>query len=159
MKVLDLRCGDEHAFEGWFASEGDFVAQHERGDIACPMCGSVEVHRLPSAPRISMHRGMAAPATRPTAPGVNASSETPSTAMTMQATMQAQWLRAVRHVLQSTEDVGERFAEEARKIHYGESEERGIRGKASRADAEALHAEGIEVVSLPIPDALKGPVQ
>ncbi len=154
MKVLNLRCGGEHAFEGWFASEDDFVAQLERGDIACPMCGSSEVHRLPSAPRISVHRGMEQ-ATRPVASEAGASGTLPATAMTMQA----QWLRAVRHVLQSTEDVGERFAEEARKIHYGETEERGIRGKASREDAEALHAEGIEVVALPIPDALKGPLQ
>ena len=78
-----------------------------------------------------------------------------STAMTMQS----QWLRAVRHVMSSTEDVGERFPEEARRIHYGEVEERGIRGRASREDAEALREEGIEVMALPVPDALKGPVQ
>jgi hypothetical protein len=74
-------------------------------------------------------------------------------------TLQSQWLRAVRHVMKSTEDVGERFPEEARRIHYGEVEERGIRGRASRKDAEALREEGIEVMPLPIPDALKGPVQ
>lgn len=155
MKVLDLRCADDHAFEGWFASEDDFTAQRSRGDIACPMCGNVEVHRLPSAPRISVHRGAATPADRAAAADPAPANAAPTTAMTMQA----QWLRAVRHVLQSTEDVGERFPEEARRIHYGESEERGIRGKASREDAEALHAEGIEVVALPIPDALKGPLQ
>jgi hypothetical protein len=74
-------------------------------------------------------------------------------------TLQSQWLRAVRQVMKSTEDVGERFPEEARRIHYGEVEERGIRGRASREDAEALREEGIEVMPLPIPDALKGPVQ
>jgi hypothetical protein len=61
--------------------------------------------------------------------------------------------------METTEDVGERFVEEARRIHYGEVEERGIRGRASREDADALREEGIEVMALPLPDALKGPVQ
>ena len=74
-------------------------------------------------------------------------------------TLQSQWLRAVRQVLSTTEDVGERFPEEARRIHYGEVEERGIRGRASREDADALRAEGIEVMALALPDAVKGPVQ
>ena len=74
-------------------------------------------------------------------------------------TLQSQWLRAVRHVMMSTEDVGERFPEEARRIHYGEVEERGIRGRASKEDADALREEGIEVMALPIPEAVKGPVQ
>ena len=74
-------------------------------------------------------------------------------------TLQSQSLRAVRQVLNSTEDVGERFPEEARRIHYGEVEERGIRGRASREDADALREEGIEVMALPLPAAVKGPVQ
>ena len=72
---------------------------------------------------------------------------------------QAQWLRAVRQMLASTEDVGERFVEEARRIHYGEAEQRGIRGRASLEDAESLRDEGIEVLSLPLPEAVKGPLQ
>ena len=72
-------------------------------------------------------------------------------------TLQSQWLRAVRQVLNSTEDVGERFPEEARRIHYGEVEERGIRGRASREDADALREEGIEVMALPHPDRRQGP--
>ena len=74
-------------------------------------------------------------------------------------TLQSQWLRVVRQVMSATEDVGDRFAEEARRIHYGEVEERGIRGRASSEDAEALREEGIAVVALPLPDALKGPIQ
>ena len=77
----------------------------------------------------------------------------------MQMTLQSQWLQVVRQVMSSTEDVGDRFAEEARRIHYGEVEERGIRGRASSEDAEALREEGIAVVALPLPDALKGPIQ
>ena len=145
MKVLDLRCSDGHAFEGWFASEDDFSGQSERGVLACPLCASVEISRLPSAPRLQVTRHAEPAATQ--APAVTA------------MTMQSQWLRAVRHVMTNTEDVGDRFPEEARRMHYGESEERPIRGRASREDAEALREEGIDVVSLPVPEAMKGPVQ
>jgi hypothetical protein len=146
MKVLNLRCADEHGFEGWFASEDDFTAQLASGALSCPLCGSTAVERLPSAPRIQVSRHAA-----PTA-------EAPGGAA-LPMTLQSQWLRAVRHVMETTEDVGERFVEEARRIHYGEVEERGIRGRASREDADALREEGIEVTALPLPDALKGPVQ
>jgi hypothetical protein len=146
MKVLNLRCGQRHAYEGWFASEEDFLAQTERAGVACPLCGDTEVVRLPSAPRLKVSRHAApAEAPRPT-PG-------------NEVTLQSQWLRAVRHVMSTTEDVGERFPEEARRIHYGEVAERGIRGRATREDAEALREEGIEVMALPLPDAVKGPVQ
>ena len=146
MKVLNLRCGQHHVYEGWFASEEDFAAQAERSAVACPICGDTNALRLPSAPHLNVSRhSIPAPAQAPGA----------STEMTLQS----QWLRAVRQVMKSTEDVGERFPEEARRIHYGEVEERGIRGRASREDAEALREEGIEVMPLPIPDALKGPVQ
>jgi len=77
----------------------------------------------------------------------------------VQTVMQTQWMRAVRHMMANTEDVGERFPEEARRIHYGEIEDRGIRGQASREAADALREEGIEVFSLPVPPALKGPIQ
>jgi len=75
------------------------------------------------------------------------------------AQVQAAWLQAVQHVMAHTEDVGQRFAEEARKMHYGESEERGIRGQATPEQTRDLLEEGISVMPLPIPDALKGPVQ
>ena len=145
MKVLDLRCGDGHAFEGWFASEDDFADQLTRGDIACPLCASAVISRLPSAPRLQVSRH-AAPAVQ-AAPAQTA------------LTMQSQWMRAVRHVMTSTEDVGDRFPEEARRMHYGETEERAIRGRASREDAEALREEGIEVVALPLPEGMKGSIQ
>jgi hypothetical protein len=77
----------------------------------------------------------------------------------VEMTMQAAWLRAVQHVMNNTTDVGDRFAEEARKIHYGETDERAIRGRATPDEAEALREEGIDVMSLPVPAALKGPVQ
>ena len=73
--------------------------------------------------------------------------------------LQAAWLQTVRHMLASTEDVGERFAEEARRIHYGEEPQRGIRGQATPEERLALLEEGIETMSIPMPAALKGPVQ
>jgi hypothetical protein len=147
MKVLNLRCGREHRFEGWFASDEDFVAQGERGLVACPLCDDKAIVRLPSAPRlnVSTTRGDAA---TPPSPGEIA-----------QARAQGRWLRAVRDMLARTEDVGDRFPEEARRIHYGEAEERGIRGRASQEDAEALRDEGIEVVAVTLPEPLKNPVQ
>jgi hypothetical protein len=145
MKVLNLRCTGDHGFEGWFASEDDFKAQSAAAGIACPLCGDTAIRRLPSAPRLNVSRHSAA--------------SPEGAAATTAMTQQSQWLRAVRHVLDSTEDVGDRFAEEARRIHYGEVEERGIRGRASSEDAVALREEGIAVMALPIPDAMKGPVQ
>ena len=147
MKVLDLACAQDHRFEGWFDSDEDEASQRERGLLSCPLCGDVDIRRLPSAPRLNL--GAAAPA--------QATDQT--LALPAPGDMQAQWLRAVRHMLAHTEDVGERFADEARRIHYGEVPQRGIRGQATPDDAESLREEGIEVMSLPLPPALKGPLQ
>ena len=143
MKVLNLRCAQDHRFEGWFASDEDEASQRERGLLVCPLCGDGDVQRLPSAPRLNL--GAARPAEAVALPAPD--------------DLQAQWLQAVRRVIERTEDVGERFAEEARRIHYGEVPQRGIRGQASHSDAEALKEEGIEVMTLPLPAALKGTVQ
>lgn len=156
MKVLNLRCAHYHGFEGWFASEADFVDQCARGVVECPMCGNQQVTRLPSAPRLNLS-GAREPAA-PSAPSASAPSA-PVPAAVVEPTpaqLQAMWLQAVRQVLKTTEDVGERFPEEARRIHYGETEHRGIRGQASVEERAALAEEGIEVMQLPLPAALKG---
>jgi hypothetical protein len=145
MKVLDLRCGNDHRFEGWFDSEDDFLSQEGRGLVQCPVCADGQVIRLPSAPRLNVSGLRIEPETAPVPDP--------------QTVMQSQWLRAVRHMIANTEDVGERFPEEARRIHYGEIEERGIRGQATQEAADALREEGIDVFSLPVPPALKGPLQ
>ena len=150
MKVLNLRCAHDHAFEGWFASEDDYQSQNERGLIECPMCGEKAISKLPSAPRLNVSG-----AREPSAPAAaDASGET-----TQAMTLQSMWMKAVQHVMATTVDVGDKFAEEARRIHYGETEERAIRGKASAEDARALQEEGIEVVALPIPAGAKGKLQ
>jgi hypothetical protein len=148
MKVLNLQCSHRHTFEGWFGSEGDFQDQLGRGLVECPFCGDIGVAKLPSAPRLNL--GAQQPAELQPRQDVVAMPE---------AAMQAAWLKMVRHVMANTEDVGERFAEEARRIHYGETEERGIRGQASREETEALLDEGIGVLPLPVPKAMKGPLQ
>ena len=142
MKVIDLRCHNGHGFEGWFASDEDFLDQNGRRLIACPLCDDNLIVRLPSAPRLNLS------GTREVV-----------TEAVPQADGQAQWLRAVRHVLANTEDVGERFADEARRIHYGETAERGIRGQATPDERASLRDEGIEVMPLPLPAALKEPLQ
>ncbi len=143
MKVLNLRCAHDHRFEGWFGSGDDFESQSARGLVSCPVCADTEVSRLPTAPRIQSSASR-----RDDAPTPAAGTE-----------LQNAWMRAVRHMMASTEDVGARFPEEARRMHYGETATRGIRGQASREDADALRDEGIEVMALPVPAALKGPVQ
>jgi hypothetical protein len=150
MKVLDLRCAGGHRFEGWFASDEDLQSQTDRGLMECPVCADKTITRLPSAPRLNVSG-----AREPQPPAADAK----PAAGQIEMTMQAAWLRAVQQVMNQTENVGDRFAEEARRIHYGEADERAIRGRATPDEAEALRDEGIEVMSLPVPVALKGTVQ
>ncbi|MES2530167.1 MAG: DUF1178 family protein [Pseudomonadota bacterium] len=149
MKVLNLQCAHGHGFEGWFASNDAFDAQLASGLVECPMCGGTAIVKMLSAPRLNLGN--------PRAPQT---SDTPSRHAVAEASSpEARWMRAVREVMAKTEDVGERFADEARKMHYGETEERGIRGQATRAQAEQLVDEGIAVMPLPSPAALKETLQ
>lgn len=147
MKVLNLQCAHGHGFEGWFASNEAFDTQLADGLVECPVCGDIAIAKLLSAPRLNLGHAKA-PETQQAAPAV---AEAPSP--------EGRWMRAVRELMANTENVGERFADEARKIHYGEAEERGIRGQATREQAEALAEEGIAVMSLPVPPALKETLQ
>lgn len=140
MKVFNLACEHDHPFEGWFASAEDFDDQTARGLLECPVCTSRQVRKLLSAPRLNLSSSEPAPAPTPEA-------------------AQALMLRLARHLMKNTEDVGERFAEEARRIHYKEAPERGIRGQASLEEARELAQEGIEVMALPMPALLKEPLQ
>jgi hypothetical protein len=171
MKVLNLRCAHGHGFEGWFGSERDVAEQIERGLVECPLCGNAQIERMPTAPRLSLSSSRAArasPARRidktdrvvEREPVADAG-QAPRTDVVLPAhpdrpSMEALWMHAVRQVMANTEDVGTRFADEARRIHYGEVPERGIRGQASPDETEALRDEGIEVHALPMPTALKG---
>jgi hypothetical protein len=152
MKVLNLRCGHGHLFEGWFASEDDFLGQSGQGLIACPMCDDKSVARMPSAPRLNLSGAREAEPPRAEA----AQPQSNDVVQTGDADVQAMLLQAVRHVLSKTEDVGTRFPEEARRIHYGEAEARGIRGQATPEQRAELVEEGIEVLPLPLPSGWKG---
>jgi hypothetical protein len=147
MKVLNLRCGNGHGFEGWFASDDDFMAQNGRALIECPLCADKVIGRMPAAPRLNLS-GAREPATA-----------SPVQLKPQPADLQAAWLAGVRHLMANTEDVGARFAEEARRIHYGEKPNRGIRGQATPEEREALQEEGIETLAIPLPRAFEGPVQ
>ena len=162
MKVLDLQCRQGHAFEGWFASQGDYESQRERGLLTCPVCNDAEVSKKLSAPRLNLGRSHEpaapvadAPKSAPAASAVPTAQPVPALPQELQAAM----LQMVRHVMANTEDVGTQFAEEARKIHYGEADHRNIRGQASREETEALLEEGIDILPLPVPAGLKEPLQ
>ncbi len=154
MKVLDLHCAHGHLFEGWFASEDDFQGQLARDLVQCPMCGDTAVTKRLSAPRLNLGAPAPEPAVTASKPAGKQEVIAPP-----EAALQAAWMKAVAQVMAQTEDVGERFAEEARRIHYGEADERGIRGQATREETQALLEEGIAVLPLPVPPALKGPLQ
>ena len=176
MKVLDLQCGQQHSFEGWFGSEEDFQSQLARGLVECPMCADKAVVKMPSAPRLNFG-GHAPPSatpeptntTSPSSSAVAASDAEPSTGLTTTADQPAQsapspeqqaaFLNAVRHVLANTEDVGDRFANQARAMHYGDAEPRSIRGQTTQREAVELIEEGIDVMALPMPAALKETLQ
>jgi len=184
MKVLNLQCAGMHTFEGWFGSEEDYLSQRENGLVACPMCANTEVRKLPSAPRLNL--GAAEPrhaspdtpkseasssdGTAAKSVSANAHSVTSQTADQVEASLakvhheamemvQEAWMKMVKHVIANTDDVGQNFAEEARKMHYGEAQTRNIRGQASMEETQELLEEGIEVLPLPLPDSLKGGLQ
>jgi len=171
MKVLNLQCSHLHSFEGWFASEDDFQGQLSCGLVECPLCADKSVQKLPSAPRLNLSGRLERDASAkqpPTSKAVANAQESPGTrdvtaVAGMQAgasdAQQAAFLQALRHVLANTEDVGTRFADEARRMHYGEQEARSIRGQTSVREAVELLEEGIEVVPLPLPAAVKETLQ
>jgi hypothetical protein len=158
MKVFDLQCAHEHSFEGWFASEADFQDQLARSLIECPLCDDRAISKKLSAPRLHLNAGRAVEAAevvhKGSAPPVSMQE---LASMPADGGMQAEWLKMMRHLVATTEDVGSHFAEEARRIHYGESEVRNIRGQASTEETLELMEEGIAVMPLSLPKALKDP--
>jgi hypothetical protein len=181
MKVYNLACPLEHRFEGWFASEADALEQQTNGMLVCPICNSQEIRRLLSAPRIGKHLGRdldspkasrasteikdaPAPASHQVAIQLNDSSENSMVLSDqqhgeLQARIQATVMHVMRDIISKTEDVGNQFAQEARKIHYKETPERSIRGQATADETAELREEGIDVLPLPFIPALKGTLQ
>ena len=157
MKVLNLQCQHQHPFEGWFASEDDYQSQRTRDLVECPVCGDSTIHKMPSAPRLNLLTSRLE--TSPPKEPVQATAlDNPELPATVSPEPQVAWLKMVQHVIANTEDVGQSFAEEARKMHYGEAEERNIRGQVTAEEGQSLLEEGIPVMPLPMPAAFKGSV-
>lgn len=136
MIIFDLKCAPQgHVFEGWFGSSDDYESQRRRGLVACPICGSAEVDKAPMAPAVG-GRGEARP------PLFSGAPEEVKAMLAAAAAVQ-------RSMLEGSESVGDRFAEEARSIHLGESAARSIHGRATRAEAESLIDDGVPIAPLP----------
>ena len=170
MKVLDLHCAQGHGFEGWFGSEDDFQSQLSRALVQCPLCGDASISKKLSAPRLNLSRASApessdraerseGSAQPERAERSEQSDKALAVAGPQDAEMAKRWMEIGRHLMANTTDVGQKFAEEARKIHYGEAPERGIRGQTSAREARELIEEGIGVLPFALPEALKGPLQ
>jgi hypothetical protein len=148
-----LRCERAHAFESWFQSSSAYDSQVRRKLVTCPVCGSAKVEKAIMAPQIASKKGrdIAAPAPEPAAPV----SETATPASTPLLLAQERELRAKLkelrdHIVKTADNVGDRFPNEARKMHYGDIEHRPIYGEASPDEARALIEEGVEVSPLPV---------
>lgn len=136
MILYQLRCAKHHEFEAWFRDSATFDAQSRKSAVECPFCGDSKVVKAPMAPRLA--KGHASEAAEGQAREV--------AGKVIQAMAKLR-----RHVEENCEYVGGRFPEEARRIHYGEAEERGIYGEATREEAVELKEEGVEVYPLPVP--------
>ena len=148
-----LACEAGHAFESWFRSSDDFDAQAARGLVACPHCGSAKVLKQIMAPQVARtDLARTDPARAET--GSPVTQDRPVALIDPEAqALRAKIAELRAHLVANSEDVGTKFAEEARKIHYGESEQRSIRGHASAEDARALIEEGVEFLPIPsLPD-------
>ncbi len=146
MILFTLQCPSDHRFEAWFKDGNAYERQAKRELIACPSCASTRISKAPMAPRIA--KGIAAPVLE-AAPNPTAESAEPPK-QDIALPVSPELAAALRHAVESTcENVGPRFAEEARRIHYGETESRGIYGQAEPEETKALQDEGIEVLPLP----------
>jgi hypothetical protein len=147
-----LNCHRGHVFESWFANSAAYDKQAKRALIACPVCDSTKVEKAIMAPRLGRAEA-AEPATTPTPPQP-ATQPAPLPVMSPPERELRQKLKELReHITKNADYVGQRFPEQARKIHYGEIEHRSIYGEASPDEAKELHEEGIEFHPLPpVPD-------
>ena len=144
-----LRCERGHEFDSWFQSSSAYDSQHKRGLVACPVCDSTKVEKAIMAPRIA-RKGKSKSAPEPVAAPAE---DTASTSLVM-APQERELLSKLKelrdHVLRNADNVGNKFPDEARKMHYGDIEHRAIYGEATAEDARALIDDGVEVAPLPV---------
>ena len=146
-----LRCERGHAFESWFQSSSAYESQEKRKLVSCPACGSTKVERAIMAPQIVSKKGReAAPPAQAAPAEVTASSESTPLLMAQERELRAKLKELRDHIVKNADNVGERFPNEARKMHYGDIEHRPIYGEASPDEARALIDEGVEVSPLPV---------
>lgn len=137
----DLICEKDHAFDSWFSDSASFEKQAKRGFVVCPQCGSMKVRKALMAPRVAGTR---------TQDGAPTSQSSPVAVTSQRDSEMRAMLRALHeHVKKNADHVGDKFAEEARKMHYGETDHRAIYGQANIEEAKAMHEEGIEFHALP----------
>jgi len=149
MIVYDLSCCEGHRFEGWFGSSGDFEDQRARGLLCCPSCGTADVTKAPMAPAVPAKGNRRQEVLPPEASRPMANTPMPPGMQKALAVL----AKAQAEALKNSTWVGDRFAEETRKMHYGERDEAPIHGQASLAEAKALIEEGVPVAPLPFPVA------
>jgi hypothetical protein len=152
LKVFDLQCESGHVFEGWFASSDSYDSQRASGLLVCPMCNSTRVERKLSASRINTGHARRAAPSEQDAPATASTAAVAAPAGQQLAQLQAEMMRQVRGIINGAENVGDRFTDEARRMHDGETKERAIRGTATQEQRESLARDGIAV--MPIPDFL-----
>lgn len=147
MILYRLRCKDDHEFEGWFRNADAFDAQRDSGVLECPVCGSGDISKALMAPSIAKGREPARPSVPKPAEPAGTQAVHPAAAQAAELRRQ---LRALREMVEKNCDyVGDRFAEEARKIHYGEVDPKGIYGETTPEESERLKDEGIEFGAVP----------
>jgi Uncharacterized protein conserved in bacteria len=160
MKVFDLLCGRGHKFEGWFATEEDYQAQLEHALLVCPVCGGLEISKVMSTPRLQRKSNQKLAGSLPKQTQMQAGTDVvPTGPQVMQMTQAKLEHELLNYIMKNTEDVGTQFAEEVRKMHYGETDERSIRGRATQDEAVELQEEGIDVVPLPFSPPAKNKLQ
>lgn len=154
----NLVCDHAHEFESWFATSSSFEEQAQRGFVTCPVCSSAKVARAIMAPNVARtdlgEKPSAASASQEQAPAAGAAPGPALLIGEQEAALRSMVRELHRQVREKAEHVGERFAEEALKIHHGETDQRPIYGSASLEDARMLHDEGVEFMPLPrLPDS------
>jgi hypothetical protein len=143
-----LRCEQDHSFESWFQNSAAYDSQVKRKLVTCPVCSSTKVEKAIMAPRIVSKKGRdkAAPVE---APAEAPASESTSLMMAQERELRAKIKELRDHIVKNADNVGEKFPNEARAMHYGDKEHRPIYGEASPEEARALVDEGVEVSPLP----------
>jgi hypothetical protein len=156
MIIFDLICADrEHRFEGWFGSSKDYVEQQDRGLLDCPVCGSKNITKAPMAPNLGRKGNQEPAATKPSDdPSESQVTKPVSNKVAVPAEYQemiGKLVRAQEKMLADSEWVGDKFADRARDIHYGDADEKPIHGTASQEEVADLAEEGIAALPLPLP--------